>query len=302
MNAAGTTGHADWLERTFGRLLLEAPENRLPDAEDRPIFDSPALGVADGDDPLFELFLAAVSPRHLRPRAFLERQAPSGSDLSHVCVVTWAFPYTDEVRRSNRAGDWPSPLYSLARNRGGVLTVELGRRLAQAIERLGFAAVSPALAEDYDTFRVPNHVYGSTWSERHAAYAAGLGRFGLSGALITRLGIHVRLGSLITNLPLEAATPSLRAGHRAPCLEDAGLCGRCVERCPVGAISETGLNKVKCNEMRKAVQEKSLSSGPDRARLLPTLQSVNGRKAWRYPLGCALCQCGVPCEGSDPFR
>jgi len=35
----------------------------------------------------------------------------------------------------------------------------------------------------------------SSWSERHAAYAAGLGTFSLNDALITPKGIAHRLGS-----------------------------------------------------------------------------------------------------------
>ena len=295
-------GQRDWLERTLVRLVLEAPENRLPDAADQPIFNAPVLGIANGDDPLFETFLAAVSHRHLRPRAFLERHAPAGTDLTRVRVVAWALPFTEAVRSSNRTGDWPSQLYSLARNHGGALTVELGRRLARSIEARGYAAVSPALTDAYGAFRDPNHVFSSTWSERHAAYAAGLGFFGLNGALITPLGINVRLGSLMTNLPVEGPARPPRADHRAACLEDGGAaCGRCVERCPVGAISGGGLDKVKCNGMRKAVQDGSRSSGTASALLFASLQIVNGCKSWRYPLGCALCQCGVPCEGSDPF-
>jgi ferredoxin len=302
MSASRADARRDWLERTIDKLVREAPENRLPEDGSRPIFDAPALGVADGDDPLFGAFLEAVGPRHLRPRAFLERHAPAGADLARVRVVAWALPFTEEVRRSNRTGDWPSHLYSLARNNGGALTMEVGRRLAWAIEALGYAAVSPALTGDCDAFRCPELTYSSTWSERHAAYAAGLGRFGLNGALITRLGVHVRLGSLITNLPVACPVAPRRNGYRAACLEDGGAsCGRCIERCPVGAVSGSGLDKAKCNGMRKAVKERTEAAGPGRDRLIPCLQSVNGRRAWRYPLGCALCQCGVPCEGSDPF-
>jgi len=158
------------------------------------------------------------------------------------------------------------------------------------------------LTDACDAFRDPKRVYSSTWSERHAAYAAGLGLFGLNGALITPLGINVRLGSLITNLPVGRTARLPRADHRAACLEDGGAaCGRCVGRCPVGAISGNGLDKVKCNGMRKAVEDRSRSAGPASALLVASLQIVNGRRTWRYPLGCALCQCGVPCEGSDPF-
>jgi epoxyqueuosine reductase len=291
-----------WLEEAFARFVGEAPENLLPGFEGRPIFDAPVLGVADGDDPLFNSFRTAVGPRHLEPRSFLESRAPRPGGHPRIRVVVWALPFSDEVRASNRGGDRPSPLYSLARNLGGALVLELSRRLARAIRDLGFAAEAPALSEACDAFRDETYIYSSTWSERHAAFAAGLGQFGLNGSLITPLGSHVRLGSLITSLPLEASPGPPESGYRAACRENPGLCGRCVDRCPAGAISDHGLDKVKCNGMRKTIREEWLASGRDRDRILPTLQSVNGRRTWRHPLGCALCQCGIPCEGSDPFR
>ncbi|MBN2206073.1 MAG: hypothetical protein JW742_01595 [Candidatus Aminicenantes bacterium] len=302
MNVARAAVDGPWLERTLAEIIRDAAENRSPDGADGPLFGPPAVGVVDGDDPLFEAFAEAVDSRHLRPRAFLERHAPRGSDLTCVRVVAWALPYAENIRRSNRRGDWPSSLYSLARNLGGALCLEAGRRMARALEAVGGAALSPALTGDADAFRSPTTVFSSTWSERHVAYAAGLGVFGLNGGLITRLGIHVRLGSLVTNLPVPCAAGPPRGGHRAPCLADGGAsCGLCIGRCPVGAVSRDGLDKAKCNGRRKAVQSRAQTAGPDSGRLLAHRQIVNGRPAWRVPLGCALCQCGVPCEGSNPF-
>ena len=28
----------------------------------------------------------------------------------------------------------------------------------------------------------------------------------------------------------------------------------------------------------------------------------SGKREYSYSLGCALCQCGVPCEGVDPYN
>lgn len=56
---------------------------------------------------------------------------------------------------------------------------------------------------EYDAFRSPEFTFSSSWSERHVAYAAGLGNFGLNGCLITSLGTSVRFASLVTSLPLE---------------------------------------------------------------------------------------------------
>lgn len=63
-----------WLENTIVRLVLEAPENELRDFDGVPIFDAPIVGIADGDDEIFQVFRKAVSPRHLLPREILKAE------------------------------------------------------------------------------------------------------------------------------------------------------------------------------------------------------------------------------------
>ncbi len=210
-----------WLERTIARLVADAPENRLAGFSGVAVFDPPLVGVADGEDPLFAEFARAVGPRHLRPRAFLASRFPQGPRIRRVSVISWILPFSAMVRESNRGGQWPSPLYSLARNKGQAVAQRLGRRLAALLKTKGLAAAVPTLTGDYDIFHSSEFVYSSSWSERHVAFAAGLGRFGLNGSLVTPHGSHVRLGSLVVGSALE---PSSRSSgtHRAACLESRG--------------------------------------------------------------------------------
>jgi len=289
------------LAQTVSRLIREAPENRLDDYDGQPIFEAPLIGVADGDDPLFERFREVVSPRHILPRDLLRRHSPRSTDLTKVAVVVWALPFSSRIRQSNRCQDWPSRLYSLARNNGGALNYVLRHRLTLILKESGWAAVAPLLEAEYDAFRSSRHTFTSSWSERHVAYAAGLGQFGLSGCLITSLGVNVRIGSLVTNLPLEP-TPRPYRTHRAPCLELGGKgCGACIERCPVGAISKDGLDKSKCYAMRDAVRERCMDSYTRDLHMLRVPIVKSGKRQHGYSLGCALCQCGVPCEGCFPW-
>ncbi len=290
-----------WMEDLISGLVQESPENRLEDFGGQPIFDAPVLGIADGDDPLFIEYRDIVSGQHIQPRPFLERHAPEGTDLTHVNVVVWALPFTREIRRSNRKRNLPSRLYSLARNNGGALIYRMSSRLAEILQTRGYAAASPTLTSEYDVFRTPDLTFSSSWSERHAAFCAGLGRFGLNGALITSQGINVRLGSIITNLPVES-TAERHADYRAPCLEDGGeSCRSCVDNCPTGAISPEGLDKPTCNSLRKEIRDRFLGQYKEELQLIPTPISINGHMQDRFSLGCALCQCGVPCEDRDPF-
>jgi len=290
----------EWLEQIISRLVLENTLNRLKDFGGIPIFDKPIIGIADGDDPLFEEFLTVVSPRHLIPRNFLNKKFPGSTDLSHVSVVSWALPFTEEIRRSNLSGTWPSRLYSLARNNGGTLNYEVSHQLKEILQKHGKAGVSPVLTEEYDAFRSPEYTFASSWSERHVAYAAGLGHFGLNGCLITPIGVNVRFGSIITNLPLEP-TPREKGSYKAACLEYGGKnCNQCIKRCPVNAISKNSLDKEKCYARKKSIEERFMEEYKNTMKLFPHPIVKNGRRTTGYSLGCALCQTGVPCEREYP--
>jgi epoxyqueuosine reductase QueG len=124
--------------------------------------------------------------------------------------------------------------------------------------------------------------YASNWSERHAAYAAGLWAFGLCDGLITPLGKAMRAGSVIAKIDIPPS-PRTYVDHHAYCLlYMRGACGDCIRRCPVGAISERGHDKARCSEHLNATRG--------------YVESIYGFKGY----GCGLCQTGVPCESRIP--
>ena len=75
--------------------------------------------------------------------------------------------------------------------------------------------------------------------DREAAARAGVGFYGKNTLLITRrFGSWVVLGTLVTDLELEATSP-------LPL--DCGSCTLCIEACPTGALDEPGtLDATKC--------------------------------------------------------
>ncbi|MDZ7760760.1 MAG: 4Fe-4S ferredoxin [Desulfovermiculus sp.] len=126
--------------------------------------------------------------------------------------------------------------------------------------------------------------YASSWSERHVAHACGLGTFGLCDGLITAKGKAMRAGSVVAHIPIEP-TPRLYSHHRAYCLFFAqGACGKCIERCPAGAITDTGHDKEKCRQHLARTRE--------------YVQDTYNFKGY----GCGLCQVGVPCEAGIPVK
>ncbi|HEY5999996.1 MAG TPA: epoxyqueuosine reductase [bacterium] len=296
--STGARERRAWVETTLRELVLGAPENTLRDRGGVAIFGPPLVGVADGDDPLFETFRDVVSPRHLMPRAVIRDRMADPS--APVRVIAWALPYTEAVRRSNRGAEWPSSLYSQARNNAAALSERVSRSFVARLVERGHAATTPIATAAYDAFRDERWVFSSAWSERHAAYAAGLGTFGLNAGLITPAGIAVRFGSAVTDLDVEvSASPT--GSHRHPCLGPDGTgCGRCIPRCPAGAIGPDGLDKEKCYQRRNVVRERFLPGYRQTLELLEADVVKGGKRTSGHSLGCALCQCGVPCEAGTP--
>jgi epoxyqueuosine reductase QueG len=200
-------------------------------------------------------------------------------------VIAWVLPQTEVTKAQNRAQtEWPGERWARARIFGEEANEALRRLLVQALRKRGIEAVAPVLSPGWRTHQSGPLVYWSNWSERHVAYAAGLGTFGLCDGLITPLGKAMRLGSVVARVRIPP-TPRPYADAHAYCLWfTEGICGECIQRCPVGAISTTGHDKIKCQQHLKRTSE-----------YVQVHYGFNG-------YGCGLCQTNVPCESRVPAR
>jgi epoxyqueuosine reductase QueG len=113
-------------------------------------------------------------------------------------------------------------------------------------------------------------MYSTNWSERHVAYVAGLGTFGLSTCFISKAGSAGRLFSVVTDWDAE---PDER--DYDDWLGYCNRCGTCVKRCPAQAhiVSEARKDHAACSAFIRKTCEPFTP---------------------RY--GCGKCQSGVPCE------
>lgn len=274
-------GRQELLE-AMNHFLETAEGGRLPDGS--PWFEPPLLGVAALDDPLFTAYRQIIGPFHLTPRQFLEQTFPDSPAPAGGSVLVWVLPIAAATRRSNRVEtSWPSREWALTRQYGEALNAALRRQVVGLLEEWGQRAVAPQLSPLWQERTDPVVGRASSWSERHAAYAAGLGTFSLNDGLITRKGIAHRLGSVITDLELPA-DPRPWSDFRYNCLYHRdGSCGACIGRCPVGAISRDGHDKRACMEYVYGT----------------ALEEVGPRYGVQAS-GCGLCQTGVPCEAGIP--
>jgi epoxyqueuosine reductase len=283
---------AAFLVKAIKDYVAKSPANRFESFDGGRIFDEPLVGFADGDDAIFRDYKEIIGDFHLTPREALARHMESKSggqeNPSTVSVISFILPVTYETRLSLRQETMiPSLRWNHTRWHGQDFINELSGYVMTLLESSGYTAVAPELA---DFFKLKNlsSGYASNWSQRHIAYAAGLGTFSLNDGFITSRGMAMRCGSVVTDAKIQP-TPRPYKGYLDNCLfYREGSCMRCAERCPAGAISKQGHDKNKCLEFLFTRQKE----------LVKELGREEGYIG-RY-LGCGLCQTKVPCEARIP--
>ncbi len=241
-------------------FLLGEPKNIAADLDGMRIFDPPVLAVAGAGDALWEELKRPeiVGPQHLSPTEWLE-----GAQSVICCFL----PFAKRVRSANRCEGWPAVEWLYGRYEGAVFCDAISCLLVDVLLKAGSRTLAPALD---GRFAVVDR--RSNWSERHAAFIAGLGTLSLNRSLITERGSAGRLFSVVTELALEA-TPRPYSKFDEYCTH----CGSCIRRCPPQAVDEEGKDNAACSQY---------------------LQKTMERYRPRY--GCGKCQTAVPCEDRRP--
>jgi epoxyqueuosine reductase QueG len=224
------------------------------------IYDPPLFAVADAGDPLWAKLKEpeVIGPRHRTPEEWL---------AGARSVVSYFLPFSERVRKANRVPGVTATEWIYARWEGEACNAALATLLAGTLEASGARALAPMADPRFQVVDLR-----SNWSERHAAFIAGLGTFSLTRSMITRLGAAGRFGSVVTDAVLP---PTLRPYQSI--YEHCRDCGICIDRCPCRAIDATGKDHQVCKVYL------------DQTRVL---------YAPRY--GCGKCQTAVPCERRIP--
>jgi len=273
-----------FIEKAIIQFTKKSPANRRKVDGGR-YWDQPLVGFASGEDPLFKQYKKIIGKYHLTPREIFELAFGKSQRPQQVSVISWVLPTSEDIRKSNREEKtYPSLLWAHARDFGEKFNVKLRNHIVSLLTKKGYQAVAPMNSPHFRRLKSPRVGLTSNWSERHVAYACGLGTFGLSDGFITPKGMAIRVGSVVTNLPLKASRK--RFLHpQANCLfYFNGTCKQCAVRCPVGAITTRGHDKNKCREYSYGT--------------LWTKKAEYGVKV----TGCGLCQTKVPCEFEIPKR
>jgi epoxyqueuosine reductase QueG len=262
---------ADAFTRDSELNLLRSDVAFRPELAGMRFADEPLIGYAAADDDYL------LSLRH-NQAANLNMEMPEFWLASAETVISLFIPYTEQIRISNRGGEVASDEWLHGRIEGEEFGKGLAFHIADALKAEGYDALIPYLDERIKSkgpAKPPEVAFTSNWSERHVAYAAGLGTFGLQKGLITKKGVCGRFISIVTSLPL---LPDEReySGITDYCI----MCGKCAENCPAHAIS--------------------LETGKDH---MPCAKILGISKAKRPPYyGCGKCMVDVPCEIANPSK
>ena len=278
---------ANWIE-TMIKDFIRSPENTLKHRESEKAWEDPLVGFSSGDDSLYQEYKEFVGPFHWTPLDIFMNTFPSLEvSAEDLTVISWVLPQTEVTKSDNRKETiYPSERWARARMFGEEVNVKLAKHVVASLQQAGFNAVAPSLlSPSFKWMESERYTFASTWSERHAAYASGLGTFGLCDGLITRKGKAMRCGSVVADIKIPATRRSYR-DHHAYCLFfSKGTCGKCIQRCPAGALTPSGHDKVKC-----------------RGYLFTDIKDYVTSHFGFVGYGCGLCQTGVPCESKIPSR
>ena len=283
-NSAKISG--DWIEDLIRDFIATSPQNTMKTKTGEPAWDDVLVGFAAGADPIWQQYKEYVGAFHWTPWEVFNQHCPQESaGAEELTVISWVLPQRALVRKANRrTKKYPAEEWARIRIYGEEFNAALRRHVAKSLEQVGHAAIAPMLVSNWTIVNSNRFSYASSWSERHAAHAAGLGTFGLCDGLITAKGKAMRVGSVVAKISIEP-TPRPYSDHRAYCLFFAnGTCGKCIDRCPVRAITEAGHDKEKC-----------------RQHLARSREYV--KKTYKFEgYGCGLCQVGIPCEAGIPVK
>ncbi len=279
-------GGAVWIAGLVDEFIA-SPENTLGNTSNDRAFGTPLVGFAAGDDPLFEQFKRDIGDFYLTPAEVFRKSFP-GTTIrpEELTIVAWILPHMEQTKSDNRnEKDRPSERWARGKKFGVLVNVKLQKYLIEKLGEKDYRAVAPCSPALWSEQMSEKFGRSSTWSERHAAYAAGLGTFGLCDGLITEAGKAMRCGSIIAEIQVVPTTRPYST-HTEYCLFlSQGICGACMRRCPVGAITEKGHDKEKC---RAHVDGVCVDHSKEHYNI-----DVNV---------CGLCQTRVPCESGIPSK
>ncbi|MCQ1534134.1 epoxyqueuosine reductase [Methanosarcina sp. KYL-1] len=201
-------------------------------------YREPLVGFASAEDPIFDEMKNIIGPHHLHPKEIFPEAKT---------VVSFFLPFEEKLVELNRKSSGPLKEWIQAKSETDRLIGEINEKLRAELAKEGISSAVPAGVFDHD-----KSGFDISWSHKSAAYAAGLGTFGVHHMLITKAGCAGRFGTLLISAEIP---PTSRASEEFCRHKKGGICLVCVDRCPSGALRAGGLDKEKCYRQLKEYEK-----------------------------------------------
>ncbi len=276
---------AIWLATIIKGFINNSPQNTLKNTGDEKAWAEPIVGFSSGSDPLYRFYKEDIGDFYWTPLEVFTKTFPqSNVTPDQLSVISWILPHTEATKSDNRRETlYPSERWARARIYGEEVNKKLRKHLVATLQESGYEAVAPILSPLWERKTSERYGLASTWSERHTAYASGLGTFSLCDGLITPKGKAMRCGSVVAHIKIPPTERPYSDLHAYCLFHSKGICGNCIQRCPAGAINEAGHDKLECEKYIFQVTR-------------DYVRSHFGFDGY----GCGHCQTNVPCESKIP--
>ena len=251
------------------------------------IWETINVGFAAGADPIFAYYKKDIGDFYWSPAEAFDQLFPGAHIINdNLSVVSIGFYMTQTIKdEQSKQTIGPTVKWGYARNSWEPLIQEFSRGFVEKLRQAGVRAAAIDLAPGFVWKESEKYGLAATWSQRHTAYVAGLGTFGLCDGLISRNGKAARYTSFILEGNWQPDSRPYKGYHDWCLFYKNGSCKECMEICPAHAISEKGHNKSVCAAYCSIIMNEY---GNDPA-LLP-----------RHSSWCGLCQGAVPCQNGIP--
>ena len=126
-----------FIERVIAKFVQESPANRRK-VDGGKYWDTPLVGFASGEDPLFRQYKKIIGEFHFTPREIFELTFGKRKPAKELSVISWVLPASEDIRKSNRKeARYPSLLWAHTRDFGEQFNVKLRNHLVSVLKKKG---------------------------------------------------------------------------------------------------------------------------------------------------------------------
>ncbi|MDF2841523.1 MAG: 4Fe-4S ferredoxin iron-sulfur binding protein [Clostridia bacterium] len=218
--------------------FIEDSIKQMVFSSDNIMYRQPIIAFADAEDPEFDQIKNVTHDNHMLPREWM----PGGKT-----IVSYFIPFTKELVKVNREHEYVAKEWAVAYIETNDLIKQINNALAERLKQFHIDTVWQLPDINFDGEKLMAY-----WSQRHIAYIAGIGTFGINNMLITDMGCAGRYGSFIIDYKIE---PSKKNREEKCLYKRNGSCGICMDMCPVQALTSQGYDRFKCNQRVWEVDE-----------------------------------------------